>query len=60
MPRCGGSDGHDDASLLVDDAQVHGLCMKIDSAVIFVLLIIPLFGILREVLMSIKSLLRTA
>jgi hypothetical protein len=28
----------DDASFLVEDAQIHGLCMKIDSAAIFVLL----------------------
>jgi hypothetical protein len=28
----------DDVSLLVEDAEVHGLCMKIDSAVILVLL----------------------
>ena len=28
----------DDASFLVEDAEVHGLCMKIDSAVVFVLL----------------------
>jgi len=76
----------DDVSFLVDDEEVHGLCMsvrlvseKIDSAVVpacgrqvclvecrnsygpplldfFVLLIIPLCGILREALMSIKSL----
>jgi hypothetical protein len=61
----------DDAPFLVEDAEVHGLCMKIDSAVIFVLfgveihigllcwilglLIIPLCGILREALMSINS-----
>jgi hypothetical protein len=66
----------DDASLLVEDAQIHGLCMKIDSTVIFVLfgveihigllcwilglLIIPLCGILREALMSIKSIRSTS
>jgi hypothetical protein len=66
----------DDAPFLVQDAEVHGLCMKIDSAVVFVLLsveihigllcwilgllIIPLCGILREALMSIKSIQRMA
>ena len=66
-----------DVPFLVEDAQVHGLCMKIDSAVIFVLLsveihmgllcwiyflllIIPLCGILREALMSINRLHRIA
>jgi hypothetical protein len=62
----------DDAPFLVQDAEVHSLCMKIDSAVVFVLLsveihigllcwilgllIIPLCGILREALMSITRL----
>jgi hypothetical protein len=46
----------DDVSLLVDDAEVHGLCMKIDSAVILVLfgveihmgLLVRLFGIVNH------------